>query len=261
MSRGSGQRQKLEQAVAAIEARHGVGALRQAKEIVHPVPHISTGFAALDGLTGCGGIPLGAMTLLSGVYTSGKVTIAYKALAAAQQAYPKQVVVLLDLHSSADADYLQRAGVDLERLLLVRPAIDRQAIDVLVDLASKRKVRMIVVNSLADLQKERAIQRHLAATLGRLHQTLRDTHTALIWIDDPSAPWIRWFNLDESKAVRQFAALHIEVQLEHLLLSKSGAMRGYASRAKLHKSRWTKAGRSVPLNIEFNGTIKARATW
>lgn len=261
MTRRNGQRQRLEQAVAAIEARHGTGVVRRAAEIVHSVPHVATGFAAIDALTGCGGVPLGAMTLISGVYTSGKVTIAYKTLAAAQAAYPKQVVALVDLHGSADPDYLKRAGVDLARLLVVRPTRDRQAVDVLVDLASKRKVRLVVVNCLADLQQERATYRYLSAMLGRLNQALRTTHCALIWIDDPSPPWIRFFNLDESKAVRQFAALHLEVQLEHLLLSQAGEIRGYVSRTKLHKSRWARGGRSVPLQIEFNGTIKARATW
>jgi hypothetical protein len=201
------------------------------------------------------------MTLLSGVSTSGKLTVAYKALASAQQSYPKQVTALMDLHGSADPDYLTRAGVDVERLLLVRPTLDRQAVDVLVDLATSRKIRLLVVSSLTDLQNDRSTYRYLTTTLGRLQQALRTTRSALVWIDDPAAPWLRWFNLDQSKSIRQFAALHIEMQLEQWLTSKSGVVRGYVARAKLHKSRWTRAGRSATVDIEFNGTIKARQTW
>jgi len=269
MSRESGlrpvskrQRQKLEQTVAAIEVRHGLGALKRATEIIHNVPHIATGFTQVDALTGCGGVPLGAMTLLTGVYSSGKLTIAYKSIAAAQQAYPKQVMAIVDLHGSgADADYLTRAGVDVERVLFLEPNVTPKAVDVLVDLAHTRKVRMIVVNGLVDLQQERAVYRHLTATLGRLQQALQTTRSALIWIDDPAAAWVRWLNLDYSTRVRQYAALHIEVQLEHLLLSQAGELRGYSSLAKLHKSRWARSGRTAPLNIEFNGTVKARETW
>ena len=261
MSSGDRQRRQLEHTVAALEARHGAGVLRRASEIVTLVPHLSTGFLHLDALTGCGGIPLGAMTLLSGVSTSGKLTVAYKTIANAQQAYPKQVVALVDLHASADPDYLVRAGVDMERLLLVRPALDRQAIDVLVDLATSRKVRLLVVSSLADLQQDHAVYRHLTATLGRLSQALRSTRSALVWIDDPTAPWLRWLNLDQSKTVRQFAALHIEMQLERWLTNTSSVVCGYAARAKLHKSRWTRAHRSVSLAVKFNGTIRARPTW
>src|SRR5688572_21140837 len=121
MSRGS--RQRLEQAVAALEDQYGNGVLRRANELASRVAHVPTGFAALDALTGCGGVPLGAMTLVSGVSTSGKLTIGYKVLAACQQVYPRQTVALVDLHASADPDYLVRAGVDLERLLVVRPAL------------------------------------------------------------------------------------------------------------------------------------------
>lgn len=261
MSRGSRQRKQLDLAVAALEERHGTGVLRRATEIPPHIPHLSTGFSTLDALTGCGGIPLGAMTLISGVSTSGKLTVTYKLLACTQQAYPKQTVALVDLHASADPDYLVRAGVEMDRLLLARPALDKKAVDLLVDLAISRKVRAIVVNCLTDLQSDRQVYRHLTATLGRLQQALRTSRSSLIWIDDPTAPWLRWFNLDQSKSVRQFASLHIEMQLEHWLTSNAGVLRGYAARAKLHKSRWTRAGRSVPLEIVFNGTIKARPTW
>ncbi len=261
MSGEKRQQQKLDVAVAALEARHGAGVLRRAADVVPTVPHLSTGFSTLDALTGCGGIPLGAMTLLSGISTSGKLTVAYKTLAATQQAYPKQLVALIDLHATADPDYLTRAGVDMERLLVVRPALGRQAVDVVVDLATSRKVRLLVANSLADLQSERVVYRHLTATLGRLQQVLRTTRSAVMWIDDPVVPWLRWLNLDQSNHVRQFAALHVEMQLEHFLTSKAGVMRGYMARAKLHKSRWTRPGRSVTVEIEFNGTIRARPTW
>ena len=253
--------QALEQAVAALEARHGRGVIRRARDMSPGAPHLTTGFPLLDALTGCGGIPLGAMTLLTGPATSGKVTVAYKSLAAAQQRYPTQTVALLDLHAAADPDYLARAGVDLARLLLVRPPLERAAVDVLVDLAQSRKVRLLVVNSLADLQAVHPIYRYLNATLGHLQQALRATHSALIWLDDPTPPWLRWFNLDAAKSVRQFAALQVELQWEHWVTSHAGELRGYGARAKLHKSRWTRPGRSTTLAIEFNGTIKARATW
>lgn len=269
VSSGKGQRpvakqrrKKLAHAVAALESRHGAGVVRRAKEIVYSVPHLSTGFAQLDALTGCGGVPLGAMTMFTGVYSSGKLTIAYKTIAAAQAAYPKQIAAIVDLHGSGtDADYLTRAGVDVERILFIEPGMTTKAVDVLVDLAQTRKVRLIVVNGLVDLQQERTVYRHLLANLGRLQVAMQNTRGALIWIDDPAAAWVRWLNLDYSKRVRQVAALHIEVQFEQLLLSKAGQMRGYTSVAKVHKSRWARSGRSAPIHIEFNGTIKARETW
>jgi hypothetical protein len=40
-------------------------------------PHFSTGFAQVDRLTGCDGIPCGAITLLSDYTTPGNLTVAY----------------------------------------------------------------------------------------------------------------------------------------------------------------------------------------
>jgi recombination protein RecA len=266
MSRGNRQRQKFDQTAAALELRYGPGVIRRANEIVHEVPHLSTGFSTLDALTGCNGVPLGHMTLLSGVYTSGKETIAYKTIAAAQKIYPQQAVAVVSLHGYTDPDYLRRAGVRLERVLFIEPqvqyhALDRQTIDVLVDLANDPSVLLILFNCLADIQKEPLLYRHLTANLGRLQQALYSTKGALLWIDDPAPPWQRFWNRDASSAVRQYAALHIEVQLEQLLLDEAGELYGYSSIAKLHKSRWTKSGRTMPVNIEFNGTIRARETW
>lgn len=261
MSRGNGRQQKFDETAAAIRAKHGLNALRQAKEIAPTTLHISTGFSTLDFLTGCGGIPLGAMTLLSGMFTSGKETIAYKTIASAQAAYPKQYVALVTLHGDSDADYLKRAGVVLDRLFLYEPPVAPNVVDALVDMAKRRNVRLIVVNALADLQADQATFRYLTRTLNRLNQTLQATRTGLIWLDNPSAPWIRFLNWDESRAVRQYAALSIEVQLEQMIVDEFGEMVGYASHAKLHKSRWTKSGRMAPVAIEFNGTIKARDTW
>lgn len=62
------------------------------------MPHLSTGFSTLDTLSGCGGVPLGHMTLLSGAYTSGVETVAYKTIAAAQRVYPKQAMAVVSLH-------------------------------------------------------------------------------------------------------------------------------------------------------------------
>ncbi len=96
------------------------------------IPHVATGFATLDQMTGCQGIPLGAITLLSGRTTSGKLTLAYKLLANAQRASHGGVaytVGLVDLNRTADPDYLARCGVDLEHLLVARPQTSQQAVD------------------------------------------------------------------------------------------------------------------------------------
>ncbi|HHH41453.1 MAG TPA: hypothetical protein ENK56_05555, partial [Chloroflexi bacterium] len=83
-------RRRLEQTVARLRRRYGERAVRRAAELERerPPAGIPTGFPELDQRTGCGGIPRGRLTLLSGRTTSGKLTLAYKVLAQAQDERP-----------------------------------------------------------------------------------------------------------------------------------------------------------------------------
>jgi hypothetical protein len=260
----SRKQRRLESTVAALQERYGPRAVRPAADLpaTERPPAFSTAFAGLDAITGCGGLPLGHLTLLSGPGTSGKVTLAYKALANAQQpgATSRYTVALLDLGHSCDPDYLARCGLDLEYLLIIRPPIQPQTVDLLLDLVHSRQVRALLLDSLPDLLQNFATYRRFNASLARLNQLVRATGCALLLIDDPSPFWLRWFNLDRSSAIRQRVALHIEMQRERWL-QQAEELVGYRAQARIRKSRWAHGQPVAPVEIYFNGTVRARATW
>jgi hypothetical protein len=134
-----------------------------------------------------------------------------------------------------------------------------------VDLLLTRQLRVLVVNGLAELQHDPKLYSYLNAVLPRLQQALRVSQCALVWVDDPNPAWLRWFRApfgrDRSVAVRQFAILHLEMQLEQWLTKPDGDLCGYRAQARLLKSRWARAGRSTTIEIVFNGVIQARPTW
>jgi RecA/RadA recombinase len=207
-------RRRLESAVAAIQQRHGTQAIRKAAEVAPAaVLHISTGFPALDAVTGCGGVPLGEISLLSGQSTSGKLTLAYKTLANAQA---RGNVALLDLARTADPGYLHRCGFQLDRLLIVRPddtpGALANSVALLLDLVQSGEVRGVLVDGLADLAADAPALRRLSASLSHLRQVLRATGCALLFTGEQHAPWQRRLNLDPGAAVRGAAALHVELR-------------------------------------------------
>ena len=257
-------RRRLDNTIAAVQRRHGPTALRRGADAASPaVPHIATGFAALDAITGCGGVPLGAITLLSGRTTSGKLTAAYKVLANAQRdgrGHVAYTAVLLDLSRTADPDYLARCGLDLEALLVGRPQAGPEALALLGDILAARRVRAVVLDSLPDLLGGRRGLGGLGANLGKLQALLRASNAALLVLDEPQPPWLRWLNLDAGSEVRRAAALHIEMQRERWL-REGGALVGYRAQARLLKSRWVYGPRSAPVELVFNGTVRARETW
>lgn len=258
---------KLESTAAALQQRYGAQALRKASNLAgHAVPpHISTGFPALDAITGCQGMPLGEITLLSGYTTSGKLTVTYKTLMNAQRPagnrkHKQALIAIVDLSRSTDPDYLFRAEVDLGHVLIARPGDGQEAVDLLLDLVRTQNLRAILVDSLTDLLATRGAGRRLQAALSQLRHMLRSANCALIFVDEPSPPWQRWLNLDRSAIVRQQAALHIELQRENWIVYQQ-EMAGYSAHARILKSRWTRGSPAAPIEIRFNGAIAARQTW
>ena len=258
-------RQRLDSAAAAIQQTYGPQALRRGSTLddTLDIPHISTTFPALDAITGCGGFPAGALTLLTGRSTSGKLTLAYKLLASAQRGLRGEVahnVGLLDLSRTADPDYVARCGVHLDALLVARPAIGAQAVQMLGDMIQSYQLRAVVVDSLADLAANPAGLRTLNGVLGRLQQLLRTTQCTLVLLEEPCAPWRRWVNLDRTSQVRWAAALHVDIQREQWL-RQNGALVGYRAQARLLKSRWVYGIRRAPVEIVFNGVVRSRESW
>ncbi len=270
---------KLEDAAAILHRRFGAQALCKASNLTEGVipPHLSTSFPSLDAITGCQGVPLDGITLFSGRATSGKLTVAYKTLMNAQRPASDplapdskrsnggDLVAIVDLNQSTDPDYLARAHVDLERLLIIRPQQGKEAVDLLLDLARTQDVRAILVDSLTDLLVMRDAGRRLQSALSQLRTLLRGANCALIFVDEASPPWQHWINTDHSAVVSQSAALHIETQRESWIIEHQ-EMVGYRSRARVLKSRWARGAPSAAsIDIRFDkegsNTISARETW
>lgn len=253
----SAKQRKLDSAVELLNHEHGAGTVRKASQLaaVALPPCISTGIAQLDAATGCQGIPLGWITLLSGRVTSGKTTVAYLVLAQAQAptAGPPHAVALVDLAHNCDPDYARLCGIDPAYLLLVRPQPGPAVVDLLLELIRRRSVRAIVVNSLPALTNQRPSYTRLLAALPVLTQAVRTAGCALIFLDDGSPPWQRWLNVDRSGAVRQRAGLHVEMRRERLLTE--GRQWGYTARARVLHSRWPRPGHEPLIQILVNGHV------
>ncbi len=114
-------------------------------------PCLSSGSASLDAWLG-GGWPLGKVCKLVGPYSAGRTTAAVTTVAAATAR--GEVVAWVDMADALDPASLAAAGVDLERVLWVRPATPEQAVRavelvlevggftvVVVDLAPTRRAR------------------------------------------------------------------------------------------------------------------------
>ena len=219
-------------ALAAIQQHWGADALHLARPSDSP-GCLSTGFAVLDQLLN-GGWPRGRLTELWGQPTSGMTTLALRALAAAQ-AQPG-IAVYLDLPAAFDPEYAAGCGVQLSRLLLVRPVqhpID--AAGILTDVVAGGLAGIVVVN--ASMPLPLAERKPLLAALERTPPALARSGGVLLLLSSHQTP-----------LTSPAAALRLRVEREAWL--EAGG--GYQTRVAVLKHKAAADGGQVCLPIRLN---------
>lgn len=201
------------------------------------LPALPTGFAPLDEATGLGGLPRGRLTELIGRRTAGRATVAARAMAAAM-AGPGAAGAWVDPSGAVDLAGLAAAGVDLQRLYLLRPRGVEAALAMVAQLAASGQFGLVVLDDLDDLvaldQAERlraaAPPPALALRLGQLLRVLVPalvrTPTALLLLSGPEHHY---------RALAHAATLRIAFT-RVALIRRGGVLRGWQTRATVLKS-------------------------
>jgi recombination protein RecA len=141
----------IAEVIATLRSRYGDNTLilgSEAKGV--KMAHVSTGSYALDIALG-GGLPQNRIIEFRGQFSSFKSTISLTGAACFQKKHPTGFVVYIDLEKSFDADYAQKLGVDLDRLILINPDSGEQSINVLNDLMTSDFDLWIILDSVAAL--------------------------------------------------------------------------------------------------------------
>ncbi len=238
----STRQRKLDAVVARLQLQYGPRAIRKAAPDPAPLAQLSTTFPALDAALG-GGLPAGRITELSGPATSGKVTLAAKALAAAQQD-AQALVAWLDLGRTCDPDYLHRCGLALDRLLVVRPRDGADALAIALHLVESRTLAALVFDGTVQLKG--ADQAQASGALERLAVVVAQTPTAVIFLAEPG---------EQSRTLAHVATVRLALRRERWL-TLGQDVRGYEGQVAIVKHKLGQAGAAVPIRITFNGTVR-----
>lgn len=232
---------KLDAVVARLQLEHGPRAIRRAgpDEKTPPIARIATSFVELDAALD-GGLPQGRITEISGPATSGKLTIAAKAIAVAHRLDADALAAWIDPGHSCDPDYMQRCGVDLDRLLVVHPANLEDAFSIMLHLVESNTLALLIVDSLVP-------QGGAEAALARLSSMLPHTATALVFLSEAH---------EQSRALAHAAAVRITLRRERWITRDDGDVRGYVGQAEIVKNRFGNVGVRAAVRITFNGTVR-----
>src|SRR6266849_4671535 len=211
-------KQRLEEAIVAIRREYGQDAVHSLGDsrAESSIPHLSTGFAMLDRALGIGGLPRGHLTQLSGIPTSGAMTLAYKVLAQATS----EAVVCIDLRHTFDADYAARCGVDTDNLVLIQPSSVNPALETLTALVDTAAAAVLVLDSTETKQ-------HIdTAAFNRLLSALHRSRCALMVVEQARMP-----------RFSQKAAVRLHFQRERWLRQRQD-VNGYRTQVHILNNQW-----------------------
>jgi recA bacterial DNA recombination protein len=108
------------------------------------IPAVPTGHAALDQALSTGGWPRGALAVLDAAPGHGATSLALDSVAASQSA--GGLVAWIDLAGTFDPALAARRGVQLEWLLIVRPADGAEALELAAWLARSYLIDLLVLD-------------------------------------------------------------------------------------------------------------------
>ena len=261
---------RLEMTVTSIQQRYGALALAKGRPLLAGtpavVPHIPTGFAALDKALGIGGLARGRVTEILGPATSGKTTLALKFLAQAQA--NEEQVGYVDYAHAFDPDYAHRCGLDLSRLLVATPYDLAEALVTTEALATSGALSALVFDGPDTLWSAGVDTDPLATCLDRIVAPLARAGTVLLFLRIPVARMAPGLSaLAHHATVRLYITrerwLRPAIALAGLHLVQTSAVcgqhndiRGYEGKVEILKNRLGPAGRTVTVAIRFNGTVR-----
>ena len=113
-----------------------------------PLKVMSTGIATLDAALGTGGWVRGSQDILYGPPSSGKSAIAYTSIAAMQQRDPESMACIIDVERSANKDWLEKFGIDLDRVFIVQEPTIEECVNAFQQCMRANAFDIIVVDSL-----------------------------------------------------------------------------------------------------------------
>lgn len=138
---------KLDNVLKNMSKKFGTEKATVLSEINFRGSVINTGSLVLNQMTGIGGLPLGKITEIFGLESSGKTTLSAAIVAQAQR--EGLTCAFIDTEHAVDPNWFATLGVDIKKLAYFLPSYQEEAFNMVEMLTESGDVDLIVFDSIA----------------------------------------------------------------------------------------------------------------
>jgi recombination protein RecA len=251
----------IQAALSSLRERWGDAAPRRGVEVlgslaVAPVPvpgnvrppnerAVPTGFRALDSILGLGGLPRSSATAIRGGSSSGKTTLALRAVAQVQAA--GGIAAYLDLGRSLDPVEAASRGVRLDWLVVLAPDSIAEALSMAALLLQDRTVDLLLLDLPWELREPSSTSLAPADVAERMHRLaalVRKAGVQLIVLEPPGLPGRL------AGALTQVSALRLELS-RRAWIRLGREVVGQRIEVRVSRDRFGPPGRTAELRILY----------
>ncbi len=240
----------FELALAELNKTYGKGATISGNEIVD-TERITTGSLGLDIQTG-GGWGKGRIVEITAPFSVGKSTLCIHTMVECQRRGGR--VVYIDTEHSADREYMEHLGLDINKLIMSQPDYGEMALDIAEKLISTGKVDVCVIDSVAALVPKSEIEgemesssigvqaRLMSKAMRKLTGVVNKTNTVLIFTNQIREKIGVIYGSNETSpggnALKFFASMRIDMRKgEPIKASKGEEVFGNKVKCKTVKNK------------------------
>jgi recombination protein RecA len=162
---------ELESLLKDVEKAHGKGVMVYGTQAAN-FTHSETGIFMLDFAL-LGGLAEGFASMMYGKESSGKSTLALRAVASKLRKYPESVAIWVDSETTFDIGWAEKHGIDPRRIIRVAPDSGEQAVDIIDEALQTAEVSIVVLDSVPATVPQKIIDNSASdLTMGKLAQLM-----------------------------------------------------------------------------------------